>query len=144
VKELYSSGLTPEALAANVKQLDGGEKWRGVIDSSAFADTGFGARGDVMNRLGCNWTPCEKYPGSRLAGLSAIHQRLAKRADGSVGLKVFRGRCPNLVRTLPALVYSTRNPEEVDPSCEDHAIDALRYGLLFRPPEARMIRLGGL
>jgi hypothetical protein len=143
-KELYQRGLTPEAISALIKQLDGDERWSGVIDSSSFADTGFGARGDVMNRLGCKWTPVDKFPGSRLAGLSAIHQRLGKRNDGTVGLKVFRGCCPNLVRTLPALTYSTRNPEEVDPSCEDHAIDALRYGLLFRPSEARMVRLGGI
>jgi hypothetical protein len=144
INEIYARGLTPEALASNVLLLDGGEKWRGVIDSSAFADTGMGARGDVMNRLGCRWTACEKYPGSRLAGLSAIHQRLAKRKDGTVGLKIFRGRCPNLIRTLPALTYSTRNPEEIDPSCEDHAVDCLRYGLLFKPLEARMVRLDGL
>jgi Terminase large subunit, T4likevirus-type, N-terminal len=144
IKELYASGLTPKALASNVVLLDGGERWGGVIDSSAFADTGMGARGDVMNRLGCRWTPIEKFPGSRLAGLSAIHQRLARRDDGSVGLKVFRGCCPNLVRTLPALTYSTRNPEEIDPSCEDHAVDCLRYALLFKPLEARRVRLGGI
>ena len=103
-----------------------------------------GARGDVMNRLGCRWTPVEKFPGSRLAGLSAIHARLAVRADKTVGLKVFRGCCPNLVRTLPALVYSTRNPEEIDASCEDHAVDALRYALLFRPIRGGRVRLGGI
>ena len=144
VKELYASGLTPEALASDVLLLDAGEKWSGVIDSSAFADTGMVARGDVMNRLGCRWRPVQKFPGSRLAGLSAIHQRLATREDRSVGLKVFRGCCPNLVRTLPALTYSTRNPEEIDASCEDHAVDCLRYALLFRPPESRMTRLGGI
>jgi hypothetical protein len=101
-----------------------------------------GARGDAMNKLGCRWQPVEKYPGSRLAGLSAIHARLAFRDNGrSVGLKVFRGRCPNLVRTLSALVYSTRNPEEVDPSCEDHAIDALRYALLFKPSRFARVRV---
>jgi phage terminase large subunit len=97
-----------------------------------------------MNRLGCKWTAVEKFPGSRLAGLSTIHQRLAKRDDGTVGLKVSRGRCPNLVRTLPALTYSTRNPDEIDPSCGDHAVDCLRYALLFRPLESRMVRLGGI
>jgi hypothetical protein len=139
--EIYQSGLTPEALAHNVLLKDGDQKLAGVIDSSAFADTGFGARGNVMNRAGCRWTPCKKYPGSRLAGLSAIHQRLAKREDGTVGLKVFRGCCPNLVRTLPALTYSTRNPEEVDTSCEDHAVDCLRYALLFKPLTAGRVRV---
>jgi hypothetical protein len=84
-------------------------------------------------------------PGSRLAGLSAIHARLALRDNGRrAGLKIFRVCCPNLVRTLPALVYSARTPEEIDPSCEDHAVDALRYGLLWKKPEGRRVRLGGI
>jgi len=94
-----------------------------------------------MNRLGCGFSAVEKFPGSRLAGLHAIHERLRKRADGSVGLKVFRGRCPNLIRTLPALVYSTKQPEEIDPSCEDHAVDSLKYGLLFKPLSAGRVRV---
>jgi hypothetical protein len=143
IREIYERGLTPEALAANIKQLDGDEPWKGVIDSSAFANTGTGSgsRGAAMNRLGCNWRAVEKGPGSRASGLHAIHQRLAKRDDGSVGLKIFRGCCPNLVRTLPALVYSTKNPEEIDSSCEDHSVDCLRYGVIFRPLTAGRVRV---
>jgi hypothetical protein len=36
----------------------------------------------------------------------------------------------NLIRTLPALPYSLRQPEDLDTSAEDHAADCLRYGLL--------------
>src|SRR5439155_20235703 len=89
--------------------------------------------------------PVEKFAGSRLAGLSALHTRLGLQDGGrSGGLKIFRGCCPNLVRTLPALVYSTRNPEEIDSECEDHAVDALRYGLLWKQPEGGRVRLGGI
>jgi hypothetical protein len=38
---------------------------------------------------------------------------------------------------LPALVYSTHQPEEIDPSCEDHAVDAL----LFKPLSAGRVRV---
>jgi hypothetical protein len=41
--------------------------------------------------------------------------------------------CPNLIRTLPALIYDTKNVEDVDSDGEDHAPDALRYGLMSRP-----------
>jgi hypothetical protein len=75
---------------------------------------------------------------ARLAGKSAIHARLALRSDGFPGLMVFRGCCPNLVRTLPSLVNSTTNPEDVDEHCEDHCFDALRYGLTRRMP-GRMV-----
>jgi hypothetical protein len=39
----------------------------------------------------------------------------------------------NLICTLPSLVYDTRRPEDIADGSEDHAFDALRYGLLFRP-----------
>jgi hypothetical protein len=102
----------------------------GVIDSSSFADYGMdgGGRADVMNKLGCRWRPALKGPGSRLTGIAHVHQRLALKKDGYGGLVVFRN-CRNLVRTLPAVVYSRTNPEDIDDSCEQHPVDALRYGL---------------
>ena len=41
--------------------------------------------------------------------------------------------CPNLIRTLPALVHDKHDPEDVDTDCEDHAPDTARYGLMTRP-----------
>jgi len=79
-----------------------------------------------MNAHGCGWIPAEKETDSRIAGKSAIHSRLALRDDGLPGLIVFR-TCKNLVRTLPALPYSSQHPEDVDTDAEDHAYDALRY-----------------
>ena len=43
-------------------------------------------------------------------------------------LQVF-STCTNLIRTLPALPYDTIRVEDVDTDAEDHAYDALRYGL---------------
>jgi len=106
----------------------------GVIDSASFADVGLGdesgrgGRAEIMNRLGCRWTPSAKGAGSRIAGVSAVHQRLALKDDGSPGLIVFRN-CRNLIRTLPAMTYSRTNPEDIDPDCEEHAVKALMYGL---------------
>ncbi|HEX5323038.1 MAG TPA: hypothetical protein VFW40_04570, partial [Capsulimonadaceae bacterium] len=50
-------------------------------------------------------------------------------------LKVFRGRCPNLIRTLPLMTYDERlgHLEDLDTSLEDHNCDALRYALMTRP-----------
>ena len=38
--------------------------------------------------------------------------------------------CANLIRTLPALIYDDHKVEDVDTDGEDHAADALRYGLM--------------
>ena len=100
-----------------------------MIDSASFADTGMGGgRADQMNALGCKWKAAEKGAGSRLAGIAAVHARLALKRDGRPGLIVF-STCQNLMRTLPAVVYSRTNPEDIDDSCEQHLVDALRYGL---------------
>jgi Terminase large subunit, T4likevirus-type, N-terminal len=143
IEELYRSGMTPDVMAKEILRRDlsihtdiGGEVMDndipldGVIDSAAFANTGVGdmSRAAAMNKIGCKWLPAEKPQGSRIAGISTIHARLALRREGSPGLKVF-STCQNLIRTLPALVYGRTNPEDVDDSCEQHATDALRYGL---------------
>jgi terminase large subunit-like protein len=151
VDELYQSGLGPEDVARLVLERDEqfGREIVGVIDSASFAEIGLGAeggrgsRGHIMNKLGCRWRPAEKGAGSRVQGLSAIHQRLALKPDGRGGLVIFRS-CRNLLRTLPALVYDRKNPEDVDDSCEQHAVDALRYGLTRRKTEFRLAKVWGL
>lgn len=151
IDELYERGLSPEQLALAVLEKDKrfGRDLDGVIDSAAFAEIGLGAhagkgsRGDIMNSLGCRWKPAEKGAGSRVHGLSAIHQRLGFRRDGFGGLVICRS-ARNLIRTLPSLVYSRTNPEDIDDGCEQHAVDALRYGLTRRKMWCRVVRLGGL
>ena len=46
---------------------------------------------------------------------------------------VIKGRCPNLVRTIPLMIRDEKNPEDVDTKAEDHLYDALRYGIMTRP-----------
>jgi hypothetical protein len=45
-------------------------------------------------------------------------------------LRYWPGACPNLLRTLPILVRDPKNPNDLRPRQEDHAADALRYGLM--------------
>jgi hypothetical protein len=159
VEELYERGLTPEAMAAAVVQIDRSLKINlgdeiilndapvsGVIDSASFADVGLGGtsgrggRADIMNALKCRWEPSEKGAGSRVAGVSAVHQRLATKDDGWPSLIVTRN-CRNLIRTLPAMTYSRTTPEDIDPDCEEHAVKALMYGLTRRKVSGGMVKV---
>lgn len=72
--------------------------------------------------------PLTKAVNDRLTGKRKIDNLLAVREDGLPGLLIFRS-CYNLIRTLPLLVHDTNNPEDIDTQQEDHAYDALRYGL---------------
>jgi hypothetical protein len=148
VNEVYRAGMTPadcaHAVLAIDRQLTGpDEPWRGKLDPAAFANVGASkmSRGEQMNSLGANWKEAEKGPGSIVAGLSEIHSRLRVRADGTPGLKFFKGLCPNTVNELVSLVYDKKSIESYDQGCADHAVSALRYGLTHRPLKAGMSRV---
>ncbi len=73
----------------------------------------------------------------RIQGWSRLRQYLAS-YTGAGGtptalLQIFDGRCPELVRTLPALIFDDHKVEDCDTDGDDHAPDALRYGLMSRP-----------
>tara|TARA_Y100000004_G_scaffold163954_1_gene193727 strand:- start:338 stop:1987 length:1650 start_codon:yes stop_codon:yes gene_type:complete len=135
-RELYTKKVTADAFAKQVLQLEHGEHVRyGVLDSSTWAK-----RGDVgpsiaetMIREGCKWRPSDRSPKSRVNGKLEIHKRLkVDEQFKQPTLKVF-SNCVNLIRTLPLLPLDKNNPEDVDTNAEDHAYDALRYGVMSRP-----------
>lgn len=64
----------------------------------------------------------------RLNGKRKVDRLLGNLPDGAPGLQVF-STCVNLIRTLPAMPYDQHQVEDVDTDAEDHAYDALRYGL---------------
>ena len=152
VREAYQSGMTPEVMARAVLDidatfLDADDEPRGisgVIDAASFADTGLGGgRANRMNAMGCKWSPSVKFPGSRVAGLAAIHSWLANRNDGWPGLVIFR-TCRNLISQLPALPYSTKNPEDASEEAEDHAVEALRIGLTRQVRTFKRVAVSGI
>lgn len=41
--------------------------------------------------------------------------------------------CPDLIRTLPAMIHDDLKPEDIDTTQEDHAVDETRYACMSRP-----------
>ena len=72
---------------------------------------------------------------ARIPGWQRVREALAKQPDGAPELFIFE-TCRNLIRTLPQLTFDTRDAEDVSDACEDHAPEALRYGLMSRPRPA--------
>lgn len=75
---------------------------------------------------------------ARLAYIRNLQQRNALRAWPGLGSNTWG--CPNLCRTLPILQRDTgfnKDPNRIRPRQEDHALDALAYGLMviFERPE---------
>jgi hypothetical protein len=81
--------------------------------------------GDGLNVIPAN--------NDRLNGWARVREYL----HASGGLTVFKGRCPNLIRTMGVLAHDPGNPEDLDTMAEDHAADALRYGLMGRPVRSK-------
>ena len=125
----------------------------GALDLSAFTNTGQTdkngqqqvTRGEQMNRLHCRWTPVEKWPGSRVAGIQNFHRLLAPnpKSPDRPGI-VFFSRCVNALRTIPRLPRDDRDTEDIDDNAEDHAFDGVRYGIQFRRGRFKRVTVGGI
>ncbi len=135
-REYYGAGLTAEALGSKVLELDQGEPIRtGILDSSTWSKRGdIGPSiAEVMNQMGCNWRPSDRSKGSRIAGKLELHRRLAIDPITLKPRLTIMDNCTNLIRTLPTLPLDDTNREDVDTRADDHAYDALRYGIMSRP-----------
>lgn len=85
---------------------------------------------EYFRRGAVTWWKADNAAGSRKQGAQEVVRRLQ-----SGGLKFFRG-CVHTIRTVSAIPTSLSDPEDVDTAAEDHAWDALRYGLRRRKPQS--------
>jgi hypothetical protein len=98
---------------------------------------------DCFSHLGGNQTIARTFSDYGLTHLRAdsmshaaklhrqalLHQLLATSKDDKPYL-MFHTNVANTIRTLPDLPYSDTKPEEISEKSEDHAFDALTYGLM--------------
>ena len=134
-REHYTQRVTADTFARQVLEKERDEYIRyGILDSSTWAKRGDAGPSiaETMIREGCRWRPSDRSPRSRVAGKLELHKQLSiNEHTGQPSLKVF-SNCKNLIRTLPMLPVDKSNPEDVDTHAEDHAYDALRYGVMSR------------
>ena len=90
--------------------------------------------GELMEREGVYW---DKADNTRSAGKAQLHNRLAFDGWGIPMLYVF-STCKHFIRTIPSLVYSQVNVEDVDTDGEDHIYDECRYVCMENPCAAPM------
>jgi PBSX family phage terminase large subunit len=149
-RELYAAGLRDEQQAELIKQRSYGETINlRILDPSMFNERKESQRPSIAKVYAniCGTV----YPGmnSRKPGWAIVRNALAtteQLPDGTTitkapRLRVMKERCPNLIRTIPAMVRDPLDPEDLADSVngvktEDHAVDPLRYGLVAeaQPP----------
>ena len=137
-REYYGKGLDAERFAAKIVEMEAldPKPLTGIMDSSLWAKRGDSGPSiiETMAKRGCRWRPSDRSPGSRVSGKLELHRRL-RVENGQAKLKIF-STCTNLISTLPTLPVDPAYMEDVDTKAEDHAYDALRYGVMSRPLNA--------
>ena len=132
-RELYRKGLTGEALADTLTEMEANEvkSISGVLDTAAWARTGYTGPtiGEMLAIKGHKLRRADK---NRIQGKIQIHERLKTNDKGRPKLQIFK-TCPNLIREIQSIPLDPNKPEDVDTKASDHAYDALRYLIMSRP-----------
>lgn len=150
IRELYGCTGTPNegvkwepaALARRIREIEEqdpnlrGRSIHRVGDPAIWGSDGTESIGALMERERVYF---ERGDHARISGKMQVHNRLAMNDAGRPMLYVF-STCRQLIRTLPALVYSETDVEDVDTDGEDHAYDELRYVCMANPIAAPVRR----
>jgi hypothetical protein len=141
-REYYETHVLSSETAKRVHALSGGETIAYTAASpDAWQCRGMNASGDLSGMSIAEvfvhgGVPLIKADNSRIPGWQRVREYLADADDGLPRLLIFES-CTNLIRTLPMLTFDEKHAEDVAGNCEDHAPEALRYGLMSRPVGAR-------
>lgn len=150
-RERYERGVGATETGREIVALGGDERiaYRVMgVDVDQRRDDG-PTIGELLRKGGLHYRTADMTAGSRIQGAQIVHDWL-RVADGpdeqpTARLRVFRS-CLRLIRELPALVYDSHRPEDVDDDSapEGHAdlYAALRYGLMSRPHPAAEAKPG--
>jgi phage terminase large subunit len=144
-REAYVQRKDTPWLAQNNVKLTGDEKLRYKVgDPACFNNTAGGPT--VAEVMAVNGWAMLAAENERKNGWARVRDYLAWE-ENDQGLltrepmwQIFEGLgapqglgCPNLIRTLPALMHDPHDPEDVNSDGDDHAPDTARYGLMMRP-----------
>lgn len=147
-REYATSHETADVFANNIKQREANEYIKvGYLDGSVWAKRGEMGEtvADTMMRMGLNWVPSDRSPGSRKSGKAIVHKflRLSDTFDEITGEATVKPKlfifdtCKEIIKELGTLMLDPNDAEDIDKSKKtsipDHAYDALRYGLMTRP-----------
>ena len=142
-RELYVRQLRAEEVAKRVTELSAGEDIAYTVASpdlwqkrgqTLSSEGGFVGESlaEIFIKAGLAVTPADN---TRIAGWQRLRDHLALGADGEPKWRCFSD-CVNLIRQLPALQYDPRSREDAADG-DDHAPEALRYGIMSRPEANR-------
>ena len=127
---------TPDEQFREARKLENTHPWlkgRKIVDSVADPSIWDSSRGESVAetaaRYGIYFTPGDN---ARIPGWMQVHYRLQFDKWGRSRMYVF-SNCKAFIRTMPLMMYSETNPEDLDTKLEDHVADEVRYMCMSRP-----------
>src|SRR5262245_10743139 len=103
-----------------------------VCDPSMAQEAGDGRGESYMETLTRRGIACRKGDNDRRNGWARVHALLRPDAEGIPWLTV-SPECKYTIRTCPAQMSDKRDPEDIDTTGDDHAMDETRYFAQSRP-----------
>ena len=114
-------------------EADAGEHVRyGILDVSAWSQRGEDAPSPAEDMGNLTWRPSDRTKHSRVTGKLQVHNYLQTDEQGIPGVLIF-DTCLDLISCMSSLAISSKDNEDAETKGDDHAYDALRYGLMSRP-----------
>lgn len=141
--EYKFQGKSAEEVATRVKDIT---KELGIprlrylaCDPAMWQKTGAGKGESIAETLIRRGLPARKSDNDRFNGWLRVHEFLRVNEDDRPWLTI-DPVCRYLLRTLPTQVSDDHDPDDLDSSKDDHAVDALRYGAMSRPAPTRIVK----
>lgn len=110
-----------------------GKRINGIADPAIWQENGGESIAETMQKHRVYFS---KGDHARIPGKMQCHYRLAFDDRGIPMFYVFN-TCKHYIRTIPALIYSETDVEDVDTKMEDHIYDDWRYVCMARPIKPR-------
>ncbi len=147
-REAYATGLRDEQQAEAIVRATKDERISAAVgDPSMFNKRTEQGRPSIAQVYWAKGVPLQPAFNDRVAGWQIVRRALAWDEENKPRLQIMRDRAPNLIRTLPSMVHDPLDSEDLADKLkgvktEDHAVDALRYGLALEVmPERSVTRL---
>jgi hypothetical protein len=133
-RELYDKQQTASQVAGTILEIE--DAFEEVVEYSV-GDHVWDRRGssaptvgEEFAKSGIVWDRADK---NRIQGWNQVHLRLEPTAPDQYPALMISKKCHNLITQMIEILQAKNNPEDLDTKMEDHAVDALRYGLQSRP-----------
>lgn len=106
----------------------------GPADHNIFDRSHGSCTYDTLKKRGIKFRPADKGAGSRVQGWEVMRQYMQNAVPDEYGCREEPGlyifdRCAYFIELIPGLVRHDKNPDDIDPSSEDHIADEVRYFL---------------